>query len=74
MIIINISAFVLVVYPLELETRLYYLSITITTDTSTAHMGCGRKISWNQWKLQCCRNFTWETFFNETIRNIISTK
>ena len=45
MIIINISAFVLVVYPLELETRLCYLSITITTDTSTAHMGCGRKIS-----------------------------
>ena len=45
MIIINISAFVLVVYPLELETRLYYLSITITTDTSTAHMSCGRKIS-----------------------------
>ena len=31
-----------IVFPLELETRLYYLSITIATDTSPAQMGCSR--------------------------------
>ena len=30
------------VFPLELHTRLYYLSITITTDTSPPQMGCNR--------------------------------
>ena len=29
-------------FPLELETRLYYLSITIATDTSPPQMGCSR--------------------------------
>ena len=31
-----------IMFPLGLETRLYYLSITITTDTSPAQMGCSR--------------------------------
>ena len=32
----------IIVIPLKLEARLYYLSITITTDTSPAHMRCSK--------------------------------
>ena len=35
-----------IVFPLELESRLYYLSITITIDTSPAQMGCSRTRKW----------------------------
>ena len=31
-----------IVFPLELETRLYYLFFTIAADTSPAQMGCSR--------------------------------
>ena len=31
-----------IVFPLELETRLYYLSTNITTDTSLTQIGCSR--------------------------------
>ena len=31
-----------IVFPLELETRLYYLSITFATDTSPAQMDCSK--------------------------------
>ena len=31
-----------IVFPSELETRLYYLSITITTHTAPAQMGCSK--------------------------------
>ena len=31
-----------IVFPLELETSLYYLSINITTDTSLTQIGCSR--------------------------------
>ena len=34
--------FFAMVFPLELETRLYCLSISIMTDTSPAQMGCSR--------------------------------
>ena len=29
-----------IVFPLKLETRFYYLSLTITADTSPSQMGC----------------------------------
>ena len=32
-----------IVFPLELETRLYYLSITITTDVLPPQMGCSKE-------------------------------
>ena len=38
-----------VVFLLELETRLYYLPITITTDISPAQMGCSRTRKWILW-------------------------
>ena len=39
----NYFFFVLtIVFPLEVETRLYYLSIPFTTDTSHVQMGCSR--------------------------------
>ena len=37
-----IFSFFLPLLPLELETRLYYLSITIMIDTTPAQMGCSR--------------------------------
>ena len=37
----------IIVFPLKLETRLYYLSITITTNTSSAQMDCGETGKWN---------------------------
>ena len=35
-----------IVFPLKLETGLYYLSITITADTPPAQMGCSRRQKW----------------------------
>ena len=38
-----------IVFPLELKTRLYYLSITITTDILPSQMACSRIQKWILW-------------------------
>ena len=35
-----------IMFPVELEIRLYYLFITITTDNSPAQMGCSMTRKW----------------------------